>query len=149
MKRAIGSFKEADRCFEALCKRNASSIIYAAMFYLLLWTMDVWETMLVAHATGFQISIINAFLIEAVLSAVRLSVFFLPGGVVVKELGYFALFTSFNLGISMIRICSFVLIKRLVSILCILIGYLVLLRQRIGTIWKHSSIPYQTIMESQ
>ena len=149
LKRAIGSFKEADRCFEALCKRNASSIIYAAMFYLLLWTMDVWETMLVAHATGFQISIINAFLIEAVLSAVRLSVFFLPGGVVVKELGYFALFTSFNLGISMIRICSFVLIKRLVSILCILIGYLVLLRQRIGTIWKHSSIPYQTIMESQ
>ncbi len=46
LKNALGTFREADRCFAALGKKNASSIFSAALFYILVWTMDVWETIL-------------------------------------------------------------------------------------------------------
>ncbi len=148
LKRALPSFKKADECFAALGKRNAWSILYPALFYLFLWTMDVWETMLVAQSSGFHITFIHAILIEAVLSVVRLGVFFLPGGIVVKDLGYFALFTSFHIRAFAVQIAAFVLVKRLVSIFCITIGYLVLLGQGVGSIWKRTSLSYKTIKES-
>ena len=149
MKRASSSFKEADRCFAELGKRNASGVVVAALFYLFLWTMDVWETMLVAHVTGFHISLMNAFLVEAILSAARLGMFFLPGGIVVKEIGYFALFSSLHLSVSPVQIGAFVLIKRLIFVLCVTIGYFVLLAQGIKPLGKRKSLSYQTIMESR
>ena len=149
LKRMLSSFKEADCCFAELGKRNASAIVTAAMFYLFLWTMDIWETMLVAHTTGFHISFLNALLIEGILSAARLSMFFLPGGIVVKEIGYYAIFTSLHLSLSPGQIGAFVLVKRLVSILCIVIGYFVLFAQGIKPIWKRKFLSYQTIMESR
>ena len=100
LKAHLASFKEADRSFAELGRRNTSVVVAAALFYLFLWTMDVWETMLVAHATGFHISFLNALLIEEILSAVRLSMFFLPGGIIVKELGYIALFPSMRLAVA-------------------------------------------------
>ena len=144
---ALGTFREADRCFAALGKRNALSILSAALFYILVWTMDVWETILVARATGIHISFISTLFVEAILSAVRLGMFFLPGGIGVKEIGYFALFSSFHLPVSAVQIGAFVVIKRLVSILCIMIGYFVLIGQGLGPIWKRASIVYQTMKE--
>ena len=149
LKQMLPSFKEADRCFGELGKRNASAVVTAAVFYLLLWTMDIWETMLVAHATGFHISFLNALLIEEILSAARLSMFFLPGGIVVKEFGYYALFTSLHLSASLGQIGAFILVKRLISIFCIVVGYFVLFAQGIKPIWKRKALSYQTLMESQ
>ena len=99
------------------------------------------------HATGFQITFINAFFIEAFLSAIRLGMFFLPGGIGVKEIGYFALFASLQLPVSLVQIGTFVLAKRLVGILCVIIGYLFLFAQGMGLIWRRESFSYKTIME--
>ena len=81
--------------------------------------MDVWETILVARATGIHISFISTLFVEAILSAVRLGMFFFPGGIGVKEIGYFAFFSSFHFPVSAVQIGAFVVIKRIVSIFCI------------------------------
>ena len=117
------------------------------MFYLAVWTMDVWETLLVAHAAGLQVSFSGALFTEAVLSAVRLGAFFLPGGIGIKDVGYAAIFSSLQVG-SVVRTGVFILLKRLVGILCVVVGYAVLLHQGVGPIWSRSSAAFQAVREN-
>jgi len=47
------------------------------------------------------------------------------------------------------QIGAFILVKRLISIFCIVVGYFVLFAQGIKPIWKRKALSYQTLMESQ
>ena len=110
--------------------------------------MDAGETLLVAPALGFHISFTNVLVTEAVLSALRLGVFFLPSGVVVKDIAYVALFSSMNIYLTTAQIAAFVVVKRIVLLFCIAVGYAALLLQ--GVRWNNKRfIFYNAVLENQ
>jgi hypothetical protein len=148
LKRMIATFREADNHFLELGKKKPVHLIAAFLLYLVHWMMDVGETLLAVHVIGFHISFVNALFMEAFLSAVRLGAFFLPSGAGVKDIGYVALAKSLNLRVVNAQIVAFIVFKRIISIFCILVGYVVLLVHGIGPNWKRS-VAYKAVMESK
>jgi hypothetical protein len=148
LKRFAPSIKQADLHFAEAGRQK--KIYLAAVFFLyaIHWFMDAGETLLVAAALGFHISFVNVLLTEAVLSALRLGVFFLPSGVVVKDIGYVALFSSMNISVTTAQIAAFVVVKRIVLLFCIAVGYAALLLQ--GVRWNSKRfISYKAVLENQ
>ena len=123
--------RETDLHLAASRKKSRRHLFAALFLFETLWFADVFESMLAAHVIGIDLSFSNALITEAILSAVRLSVFFLPGGIVVKDLGYAALFAAMRLPVPAATIAAFIVLKRLVSITCIATGYAALLMQKI------------------
>jgi hypothetical protein len=148
LKRMVATFREADNHFLELGKKKPVHLITAFLLYLVHWMMDVGETLLAVHVIGFHISFVNALFMEAFLSAVRLGAFFLPSGVGVKDIGYVALASSLNLHVVNAQIVAFIVLKRIISIFCILVGYVMLLVYGIGPNWKRS-VSYKTVMETK
>jgi hypothetical protein len=148
LKRLATSFKQADIDFAETGRKKKGYLALAFFLYEMLWLMDVCETLLVAHAMGFQISFVNALLAEAVLSAVRLGVFFLPGGIIIKDLGYIAIFSSMNVPMTTAAMAAFVVAKRFVSLFCIAVGYAALLM--LGVRWKSKRLlSYNAVLNNQ
>ena len=148
LKRMVAAFREADNHFLELGKRKPVYLIAAFLLYLVHWMMDVGETLLAVHVIGFHISFVNALFMEAFLSAVRLGAFFLPSGAGVKDIGYVALASSFNIRVVNAQIVAFIVLKRIILIFCILVGFVVLLVHGIGPNWKRSAA-YKTVMEGK
>jgi hypothetical protein len=95
--------------------------------YTLSWTADVFESILVARSLGITLTIPAALAIEAVLSVVKLAVFFLPSGIFVKDAGYLALFSSFHVAAGSTQALAFLFLKRSITVFWIVTGFFVLL----------------------
>ena len=148
LKRFAASFKQADLHFAEAGRQKKGYLAAAFFLYVIHWFMDAGETLLVAAAMGIHIPFMNVLLTEAVLSALRLGVFFLPSGVVVKDIGYVALFSSMNIYATAAQIAAFVVFKRIVLLFCIAVGYAALLMQ--GVRWNGKRfIFYKAALENQ
>ena len=146
LKSAASSCKQLDIHFAEAAKHEKLSLAAVFGMYLIHWFMDVGESLLVAHALGIPISFVNILFTEAILSAVRLGVFFLPNGAIVKDLGYVAIFASLHLPVSAVQVAGFVLLKRIISIVCIGIGYTALVSQ--GFRWNDRKLlSLETVLE--
>ncbi|HTR82414.1 MAG TPA: hypothetical protein VMM58_12360 [Bacteroidota bacterium] len=123
------SFRQADECFKVLSKGNKATLFVVLVLYTTTWAVEALETFLIAHYIGFDIGMTKTLIIEAILSIVKEAVFFLPSGVVVKDLGYVTLFNSFAVILSPMKTLAFVVMKRLTMLVWIVIGYSILLIQ--------------------
>lgn len=148
LKRFASSFKQVDLQFAEAGRQKKAYLAAAFFLYVIHWFMDAGETLLVVQSLGFHISFLSVLLIEAILSAVRLGAFFLPSGIVVKDLGYIALFSSMNIYATTAQIAAFVVVKRIVLLFCIAVGYAALLMQ--GVRWNGKRfISYKAALENQ
>ena len=121
------SFHNADAHLKMLANKGRRTLLSMLGLYLIIWLMDTVETLLVAKIIGFPLGVADAFILEALLSALKLAVFFLPSGIGAKDLGYFALFATFGVSATTIQIGSFVVLKRAVFLFWVALGYLILL----------------------
>ena len=123
------------------------SLAAMATSYCVFWTVEAFETLLVAHVLGFSIGMMEALMIEALLSALKLGMFFLPAGIGAKDAGYVALFAALGIHIGGATLAGFVILKRIVSIGFIVLGYGFLTAQGISPFFKRP-LTLKTITES-
>ncbi len=142
------SFDDADTHFKTLGSKSRWTLLLVLGLYFLVWAMETIETLFVAHIVGFPLNFVAAFVLEAILSAVKLAVFFLPSGIGAKDLGYFALFASLSVGATTVQIGSFVILKRLIFFFWMAIGYLFLLSQGVRPMFKREN-PRPTVVETR
>ena len=137
LKTRQSAFLDADAHFKTVGGKSRWMLLSVLGFYILLWSMEACETLLVAQSLGFSIGFVNALAMEALLSALKLAVFFLPAGIGAKDLGYFGLFASFGISATTLQIGTFVILKRLVLLFWIAVGYLILLVQGVRPRLRH------------
>ena len=101
-------------------------MLFVVLLYLVTWVVEALETFFIAQYLGFGITLTQTLMIEAILSIVREAVFFLPSGIVVKDLGYITLFNSFAMLLSPLQTLAFVVVKRFVMLVWVIVGYVVL-----------------------
>ncbi len=120
------TFQKADEYFAQLGKNRKSFFLLIVGIYFLSWLMNAAESYALAVYFNMAISIPQAISIEALLSVVTLSAFFLPSGVLVKDIGYVGLFSGLALSTDMHAVMAFILFKRLITLTWITIGYIIL-----------------------
>ena len=119
-------FQNADEYFRLLGNNHKSYYLLLVGIYFLTWLMNAAETYALAAYFNMSVSISQAVCIEALLSIVTLSAFFLPSGAVVKDLGYIGIFSGLAVSTDMHTVMSFILFKRLITLSWIAIGYVLL-----------------------
>lgn len=142
-------FQETDRQFHTIGNAAVGSLIAVICSYCVFWTVEAFETLLVAHVLGFSIGMMEALMMEALISALKLGMFFLPSGVGAKEVGYVALFSALGINTGNAALAGFIVVKRIVLIGFIVLGYGFLAMQgiRIGPFLKRR-MPLKAITES-
>ncbi|HVN48849.1 MAG TPA: lysylphosphatidylglycerol synthase domain-containing protein [Bacteroidota bacterium] len=146
LKRQYHAFIETDRQFRLMGKEPALSVAAMVLLYCVFWAVEAFETLLVAHVLGFSIGTVEALLMEAWLSLVKLGVFFLPAGAGAKEAGYVALFAALGIPVGGTLLAGFVILKRIVSLGFIALGYGFLSMQGISPFLKRPQ-SWNTITE--
>jgi len=99
--------------------------VYTAML-LAAWFMDSVETWLILHVLGVHIGFVEVYSFEAGLSLVRSLAFFVPAGLGVQDLGYFAFFGALGIPDAMGIGAAFVLLKRMKELFWVCVGYALL-----------------------
>jgi putative effector of murein hydrolase LrgA (UPF0299 family) len=117
-------FAYADSCFVALGKQRGH-MVRAWGFLLGAWFIESFETWLLLHLIGFEISYTDAFAMEAAVVFLRNMAFFMPAGLGVQDAGYLAFLHAF--GVPDVGSAAFVILKRAKELVWIALGYLVLL----------------------
>ena len=123
------SFRRADECFRELGSGSKLVLSLSVLLYLATWVTEALETFLVARYMGLGMSLTQVLIVEAILSIVKEAVFFLPSGIVVKDLGYITLFSAFSIVISPVQMLTFIVIKRFVMLLWVVVGFGLLLAE--------------------
>lgn len=117
-------FAHADSCFVALGKsRGAVARAWACL--LCAWFVESFETWLLLHLIGLDVSFVEAFTMEASVVFLRNLAFFVPAGLGVQDAGYLAFLQAF--GVSSVGGGAFVILKRAKEAIWVGVGYLVLL----------------------
>jgi hypothetical protein len=140
-------FMETDQQFRSLGNETVFSLATMTGLYFVFWTVEAFETLLVAHVLGFSIGMMEALMIEALLSALKLGVFFLPAGAGVKDVGYVALFAVLGIDAAGVTLAGFIIVKRIISLGFIALGYGLLAVQGISPFLKRPVV-YTPITES-
>jgi hypothetical protein len=130
-------FIETDRQFCSLGTETMFSLAMMVGLYFVFWTVEAFETLVVAHVLGFSLGMLEALMIEALLSALKLGMFFLPAGAGVKDVGYVALFAVLGVNVGGATLAGFVIVKRIASMGFIALGYGILAAQGISPFLKH------------
>jgi hypothetical protein len=134
------AFEEADAVLSELGRTRKKSLVIALFVFMIGWTMESCETILLAHVIALPMGWMELLIIEALLSMLKIAAFFLPSGVGAKDAGYFALFTSFGMiGVQPLA-TVFVVLKRLLMMVFIGIGYVFLVLYGMHSMLRRSSI---------
>ncbi|HTP13527.1 MAG TPA: lysylphosphatidylglycerol synthase domain-containing protein [Bacteroidota bacterium] len=142
----LPAFLEVDACLSTFGRRHWYDIGLVFLLFFLSWVMDALETVVIARVIGFDAGFVAVLIVEAILSVVKLAVFFLPSGIVVKDLGYVALFGAAGIVVSAPQIAVFIAAKRLVNVVWIVIGLIVLLGSGYRLPKKRAAL-YKTAVE--
>lgn len=87
------------------------------------WMLDTVETWLILHVLGVKIGFTEVYSFEAGLSLVRSMAFFVPAGLGVQDLGYFAFFQALGIPDAAAVGAAFVVMKRLKELFWVIVGY--------------------------
>ncbi len=117
-------FAHADSCFVTL-GRSRGHLFRAWSCLLAAWFVESFETWLLLHLIGLDVSFLQAFTMEASVVFIRNIAFFVPAGLGVQDAGYMAFLQAF--GITSVGGGAFVILKRAKELVWIALGYLVLL----------------------
>jgi uncharacterized protein (TIRG00374 family) len=117
-------FAHADSCFVTLGRAH-SHLFRAYGLLVLAWFSESFETWLLLHLIGADVTFVEAFTMEAAVVFLRNLAFFVPAGLGVQDAGYFKFLGAF--GISPVGAGAFVILKRAKEALWVGVGYLVLL----------------------
>ena len=98
------------------------------------WLMDTVETWLILRVLGVHLGFVAVYSFEAGLSLVRSMAFFVPAGLGVQDLGYFAFLSALGVPDALGVGAAFVLLKRTKELLWVFVGYglLIFLRLKIA-----------------
>ena len=143
------SFRRADECFRALGSGSKMLIAFVIVVYTATWVVEALETLFVARYLGLDITLTQILMIEAILSVVKEAVFFLPSGIVVKDLGYMTLFSSFGVVLNPLQTLTFVVVKRFIMLVWVLVGYALLLLQGLSPVVRRRNAEALVIAEQE
>ena len=117
-------FAYADSCFVKI-GRSHGHLFRAYGCLLAAWFAESFETWLLLHLLGFDVSFTAAFTMEAAVVFLRNLAFFVPAGLGVQDAGYLAFLEAF--GIGSVGAGAFVILKRAKEAIWVGVGYVVLL----------------------
>ena len=117
-------FAYADSCFVTI-GRSRGHLVRAYGCLLAAWFVESFETWLLLHLLGFDLSFTTAFTMEAAVVFLRNIAFFVPAGLGVQDAGYLAFLSAF--GIGSVGGGAFVILKRAKEAIWVGVGYGVLL----------------------
>ncbi len=113
--------------YASAIRSQRRSLLYVLQLLLVVsWLSDAVESVLVAAVLGIDVGFLTFVVMEAILSIVKLLAFFLPSGIVVKELGYVALFNAAKVAVTGPQTAVFIAVKRIINVVWILVGFIVL-----------------------
>jgi uncharacterized membrane protein YbhN (UPF0104 family) len=127
-------FTETDAALARVIKQGPRAIRTYTGLLLSAWFMDSIETLLILRVLGVDIGLVEVFAFEAGLSLVRSSAFFVPAGLGIQDLGYFAFFGALGIPDALAVGTAFVLLKRTKELFWVVTGYglLLFLRMKIA-----------------
>ncbi|HTJ47575.1 MAG TPA: lysylphosphatidylglycerol synthase domain-containing protein [Kofleriaceae bacterium] len=117
-------FAYADSCFVKIGRAHGP-LFRAYGCLLAAWFVESFETWLLLHLLGFDVSFTAAFTMEAAVVFLRNLAFFVPAGLGVQDAGYLAFLGAF--GIGSVGGGAFVILKRAKEAIWVGVGYVVLL----------------------
>ncbi len=107
------------------------------------WLTEALETFLILHFLNVSLSFSDAFLIEALLSTLRVAAFFLPGGLGAVELGALILLSHFGVANPTETTAALVFAKRTREVFLIVISVaLALVRRSSASTLRHSKLDH-------
>ncbi|PTL85559.1 lysylphosphatidylglycerol synthase domain-containing protein [Vitiosangium sp. GDMCC 1.1324] len=123
------AFRQADgHLGRALAPRNLGP---PALFHLAMWLTESAESFLLLRLLGFDVAWSDALAIEAVMSVLKVLVFFVPAGLGVQDAGYAAFIAGMSGSQALHLAAAFTLVKRSRELFYLGLGYaLLLLRTR-------------------
>jgi hypothetical protein len=132
IQRRAEHFVETDAALAHVLRLGPRPIWSYTGLLLAAWLMDTIETWLILHVLGVHIGFVEVYSFEAGLSLVRSMAFFVPAGLGIQDLGYFAFFSALGIPDAMGVGAAFVVLKRTKELFWVCIGYglLVWLRLR-------------------
>jgi glycosyltransferase 2 family protein len=94
--------------------------------FSMLWVVETLETFLLLLGCGFPVNIVQAAIIESVVSLARVLVFFLPAGAGVQEAGYATIMHALGVSSNVGDVTGFLVLKRVRDLIWIGGGYAIL-----------------------
>jgi hypothetical protein len=126
IRRRMEHFGETDAALARVLRLGQQPIRTFTALLFAAWFMDTVETWLILHVLGVRIGFVEVYSFEAGLSLVRSLAFFVPAGLGVQDLGYFAFFNALGIPDPMGVGAAFVLLKRTKELFWVIVGYLLL-----------------------
>jgi glycosyltransferase 2 family protein len=139
IRRRSEHFGETDAALARVLQLGRRPIRFFMGLLLAAWLMDTVETWLILHVLGVRIGFVEVYSFEAGLSLVRSMAFFVPAGLGVQDLGYFAFFSALGVPDAMGVGAAFVLLKRTKELFWVCVGYTVLFGLRVKIARGHPS----------
>lgn len=119
-------FDDTDSSFRAIGRASRLRLFAAYGCLVLAWFVETFETWLLLHLIGVEISAVHAFTMEAVLVFVRNMAFFLPAGLGVQDAGYLAFLHAYGVAHASASGGAFVILKRSKEAFWVAVGFLTL-----------------------
>ncbi len=121
-------FEQADGHLGQLLAPRRS--VLPSLLYIGMWVADATESFVLLRLLGFEIGFGEALAIEAIMSVLKVLVFFVPAGLGVQDAGYAAFIGGVAGPGSLHLAAAFVMVKRAREVLLIGVGYGLLFFQR-------------------
>ncbi len=131
IRRRTEHFRETDAALARVLRLGPRPIRFFTGLLFAAWLMDTVETWLILHVLGVHIGFVAVYAFEAGLSLVRSMAFFVPAGLGVQDLGYFAFFSALGVPDAVGVGAAFVLLKRTKELFWVIAGYALLLSLRV------------------
>ena len=114
------SFEKLDQQIKDYYRFSRKRFVWSSFCNFMAWMIGVLETFFLARFLGIPISFGEAWLLEALVQAIRVVTFFIPSSIGVQEGGIVFLFTEF--GYSPLLATTFAVLRRLREMLWVAIG---------------------------
>jgi uncharacterized protein (TIRG00374 family) len=120
-------FARADEQLAHLSKDRLAGVT-AAWRMLGLWLIEGFESYVIFRLLGAQMTLVEIFAFDAMLSVVRSSAMFAPAGIGVQDVGYLAVLQAYGVPDAASIGPAFIVLKRLKEAFWIVIGFVMLAR---------------------
>ncbi|MEI8032539.1 MAG: lysylphosphatidylglycerol synthase transmembrane domain-containing protein [Chlorobiaceae bacterium] len=119
-------FSETDEELKSFRGPFILRLLPVLLTYIIAWFMLAFESYIILHLLGMQISFFQVLAIDASLTILRSLFFFIPSGLGVQDFGYLAFFQSLGMPDAQIGGAAFVLLRRFKEVLWYAVGYTVM-----------------------
>jgi uncharacterized membrane protein YbhN (UPF0104 family) len=127
-------------------QNHKTNLFLTVAFFFLTWILMSLESLVILKVIGIDASIFQMILIEALVSIVRMSFFFIPGAVGPQDAALIILFNLVGLPDPAVNAVLFVILKRSKELIWIIVGYLLLMLLGIkpGKLRKEKKLNFAT-----